>query len=411
MRDLTLRNGCWWNRRGFRTETVHCVGGLLTRKRPNVPTQTIDLASGYVVPPLGDAHCHHFENSGTIGKLVQTYLTDGVFYAQTTGNSAKGRRDPNVALRVNRSDSMDVTWADATLTSTLGHPFFVYEALATGIYQAGAPTPEKLAALKTSRLAEGNAYFFADDSAMLARVWTQIEQRRPDFLKVVLSRSERHEENFAKQIPGGHGLNPVLLPEVVQRAHKAGLRVWLHVDTAADFHAGVQAGIDGFAHLPGYGMGSEAAESFLIAESDAREAGRRGIYVNPTAAKAPDYAPDPKALEFVKQTQRRNIMLLKKHGVRFTIGYDSYGTGPWPEAMYLAALGVFSLPELLHAWWTDTPQAIFPGRRISWLKEGYEASFLVVKRNPMERLENLREITFRVKQGNFLPTSILGTQT
>lgn len=399
MRDLTLLQGRWWDGRSFRAETVYCIGGLLTRKRPKSPTAVLDLADGFVVPPLGDAHCHHFESSATISKLVQAYLKDGVFYAQTTGNSAKGRRELNVALRVNRPDSIDVTWADATLTSTLGHPFYVYEALATGLYQAGAPTPEKLTALKTSRLAEGNAYFFADDRAMLARVWEQLENQRPDFLKVVLSRSERHAENFAKQVPGGHGLNPALLPETVQRAHKTGLRVWLHVDTAADFREGVRASVDGFAHLPGYGMGSEPTEPFLITESDAREAGRKGIYVNPTAAKAPDYAPDPQTLEKVKQVQRRNIALLQKHGVRFTVGYDSYGTGPWPEAEYLATLGGFSLPDLLRAWWTDTPQAIFPGRRIGAFHEGYEASFLVLKRNPLEQLAYLKEISLYVKQG------------
>jgi imidazolonepropionase-like amidohydrolase len=400
---MTLKNGRWWDGRGFRAETVHTVGGLLTRRSPRVPTQTIDLAGGYVVPPLGDAHCHHFDNPATIGNLIARYLHDGIFYAQNTGNSAVNRRDPRVALRLNRPDSVDVTWADASLTGTLGHPFFVYEALANGIYRAGAPSPEALTALRTSRKAEGDAYIFADDAAMLARIWPQYESRRPDFLKVILSRSERHAEAFARQDPGGHGLDPALLPEVVTRAHRLGMRVWAHVDSAADFHTGTRAGVDGFAHLPGYGMGSESPEPFLLSEADARDAGRRGIFVNPTGAIAKNYAPDAAALKRVQAVQRRNLMLLKRHGVRLTIGMDSYGTDAWPEAQYLAELGVLSPDELLRAWWEWTPQAIFPGRRIGRLADGWEASFLVLKADPRADLQNLHGIVHRVKQGVLLP--------
>lgn len=403
MRNLTLVGGLWWEGRGFRPETVYVAGGLLTRRRPSVPTETLELAGGYVVPPLGDAHCHHFDNPASIGSLVKSYLESGVFYAQNTGNSASARRNPQVSLRLNRPDSVDVTWADASLTSTLGHPFFVYEALANGLYNLGETgVAEKI---RNQRKGEGDSYLFADTPEMLAQVWPLYEKRRPDFLKVILSSSEDHAAAFARQVPGGHGLDPTLLPEVVQRAHRLGLRVWAHVDTAYDFHIAVKAGVDGLAHLPGYGMGNQAAKRFEIAESDAREAGRRGIVVNVTGAIAKNYAKEPQALERVRALQRRNITLLKKHRVRLTIGMDSYGTGPWPEVEYLAGLGVFTLPELLHAWWADTPQAIFPYRRIGSLKDGFEASFLVLKHNPLERLENIKDITLRVKQGCLLTTA------
>ncbi|WP_309714504.1 hypothetical protein [Armatimonas sp.] len=400
MRDLTLRNGLWWDGRGFRPETVHCVGGLLTRRKPSVPTETLDLAGGFVVPPLGDAHCHHFDSARTIAELTKRYLTEGIFYAQNTGNSAANRRDPSVALRLNRPDSVDVTWADASLTSTLGHPFFVYEALANGLFNQGeSGVAEKIRDL---RKAEGDAYIFADNAAMLAKVWPQYEKRRPDFLKVMLSNGERHKERFAKQVPGGYGLDPVLLPEVVARAHKIGLRVWLHVDTAYDFHVGVEAGIDGFAHLPGYGMGKDDAAPYLLDERDVREAARRRIIVNPTVAIAKGYAPDAASLERVRAVQRRNLALLKRHGVPVTIGMDSYATTAWPEAEYLLGLGVFSLPEVLRTWWTATPQAIFPGRKIGQLNDAYEASFLVLEKNPLLELANLKTIALRVKQGNLL---------
>ena len=49
--------------------------------------------------------------------------------------------------------------------------------------------------------------------------------------------------------------------------------------------------------------------------------------------------------------------------------------------------------------WTETAQAIFPGRKIGVLSEGYEASFLALQANPLDDLENVRNIKLRFKQG------------
>ena len=174
------------------------------------------------------------------------------------------------------------------------------------------------------------------------------------------------------------------------------------MDTAFDFQVGVKSGVYGFAHLPGYGMGTQDSKAFELAEADVRDAARQGIFVNPTTAIAKNYAPEAATLERVQVVQRHNLHLLRKHGVRLTIGMDSYGTTAWPEAEYLEQLGVLPLPELLRTWWTITPQAIFPGRRIGHLFDSYEASFLVLKKNPLEQLSHLKTIALRVKQGNVL---------
>jgi imidazolonepropionase-like amidohydrolase len=54
-------------------------------------------------------------------------------------------------------------------------------------------------------------------------------------------------------------------------------------------------------------------------------------------------------------------------------------------------------------WAVQTPQAIFPERRIGRLDEGYEASFLVLNGNPVEDWSAMRRIRLRVKRGNVLP--------
>jgi imidazolonepropionase-like amidohydrolase len=94
--------------------------------------------------------------------------------------------------------------------------------------------------------------------------------------------------------------------------------------------------------------------------------------------------------------------MLKKHNVNVIVGSDSYRTTSLPEAMYLSTLGVYTNAELLRLWSEATPRAIFPKRRIGRLMSGYEASFIVLKNDPLSDFANVKNIALRVKQGNVL---------
>ena len=50
-------------------------------------------------------------------------------------------------------------------------------------------------------------------------------------------------------------------------------------------------------------------------------------------------------------------------------------------------------------WCTITAVTIFPRRQIGRLKDGYEASFLVLSTNPIDDFTSVERIAFRVKQG------------
>jgi imidazolonepropionase-like amidohydrolase len=47
-----------------------------------------------------------------------------------------------------------------------------------------------------------------------------------------------------------------------------------------------------------------------------------------------------------------------------------------------------------------TPRAIFPGRKIGRLADGYEASFLVLDGDPLADWSRAHKIVSRVKQGH-----------
>ncbi|WP_447984744.1 hypothetical protein [Nitrospira sp. Nam74] len=102
-----------------------------------------------------------------------------------------------------------------------------------------------------------------------------------------------------------------------------------------------------------------------------------------------------------REIQIDNLQRLHRYGVKLAIGSDHAYTS-LSEAMNLWGLKVFDNLTLLKMWCETTPATIFPHRKIGRLQEGYEASFLVLKENPLENFEHVATITMRVKQGHRL---------
>jgi hypothetical protein len=105
--------------------------------------------------------------------------------------------------------------------------------------------------------------------------WPRILELRPDFIKTILVFSDEFEKRKDQDIPDAlKGLDPRLLPKIVEKAHAAKLHVSTHVMNAADFHAAVTAGTDEIAHLP------FATDSIMV--EDTKLAAHHGIVVDTT---------------------------------------------------------------------------------------------------------------------------------
>jgi hypothetical protein len=387
-------NGKWFDGRSFQRQTFYAVDGLLTRKKPSVVDETIDLADGFVIPPFAEAHNHNLGSAVYLNReftrqMIQRYLAAGVFYVKIPANPAEHAAVLRREL-VNRPDSVDVAFSNGVLTSRDGHPIGM---TLDSFKQAGAAVP------KVEEL-EGKGFLIIESEADLLAKWQQISAGKPDFIKTILY----HSEDFARRrdnpaLFGYNGLNPQLLPRIVKQAHAAGLRVSTHVNTAADFATAVGAGVDEINHLPGLRFESGTREAdYLIAPRDAKRAAAQHIVVVTTAIVATYFAKGT-PLETVQATQRKNLQLLKQNGVRLAIGSDTYTSTSVEEALYLKSLAVFDNAELLRMWSLTAAQTIFPRRKIGRLREGYEASFLVLRGNPLENFERVRDIQLRVKQG------------
>jgi len=387
-------DGQWFDGKSFKPQTFYSVDGILTKKKPHGDMETIDLTNGFVVPPFAEAHNHNlgsaiYLNRESTRQMIQRYLVAGVFYVKIPGNPA----DNAAILRrefVNRHDSVDVTFANGVLTSKDGHPIGM---TLDSFKQAGIAVPS-VAEL------EGKGFFIIESEADLLAKWEQILAGKPDFIKTILF----HSQSFAKRretpnLFGYNGLDPQLLPRIVKQAHAAGLRVSTHINSAADFAAAVRAGVDEINHLPGaiFEQGTNEAD-YLIKPEDAKRAAKQGIIVVTTTNIAPLFAKG-ETLAKVRYAQRKNLQLLKQNGVQIAVGSDNYMDTSVEEAMYLKSLNVFDNAALLKMWSVTSAQTIFPQRRIGHLREGYEASFIVLRGNPLENFEHIRNIQLRVKQG------------
>jgi imidazolonepropionase-like amidohydrolase len=235
-----------------------------------------------------------------------------------------------------------------------------------------------------------------DSKADIERRWPYFLGGKPDFVKIYLFRSEDYQRlRTDPRGEGNRGVDPALVPEFVALARAAGLPVSAHVYTATDFRTAINGGVQHIAHLPG-GRGADSV--FVLTEADARAAAQRGVAVVTTVVQHLDSA----LTERLLRTQyARNIDLLRKHRVPLLIGSDLFPVGTArAEISALARSGLFSNLELLRMWSVTTPQAIFPNRRIGVLRDGYEASFLVLRADPLRDIVSAtNQIVMRVKRG------------
>jgi predicted amidohydrolase YtcJ len=393
--SVAFDNGRWFDGRIFAPRTAYAVNGYLTFHQPARIGSRVNLDGGYVLPPFGEAHNHNVEPLAKIGPLVERYLRHGIFYVKNP--NCLPHASAQLAGQVNTPSSIDVTFSNGGFTGSGGHPIeFQERNIERGIW--------------TKAEGEGAFYYAIDSSADLERKWPLHLATKPDFIKTYLLFSEEYEtRRMDKAFFGWKGLDPSLLKTLVAKAHAAGLRVSTHIESAADFHNALVAGVDEINHMPGFRMHADVrphpVSAFEVSEADARLAARQGTFVVTTLAGAT--ALDPNGPDASRRREQdslnaRNLKLLSTSGVRIAIGSDSYRADSLPEALYLESLGILDNLSLLKIWCQTTVQTIFPRRKLGFLKEGYEANFIVLDGDPLINFTNVTKVRLRVKRGSVL---------
>lgn len=388
---LALEGGKWFDGQRFVEDSWYSVEGKLTRTRPAKIDVRIDLKGRYVIPPLADAHNHNLQNSWSAATFADDYLRRGIFYsAQLAANTEEiaGYRG-----LLGGPGQVDVLWAEATLSSSDGHPLGL--ALA-GAKQAGMPAEPKDYIDK--------AFWAIDSLADLDSKWAKIAESQPKLIKIIVV-DEAHAAAQRKDPSsyGFRGLSTALLPEVVERAHAIGARVAAHVDSADDIARVVASGVDIVAHLNTRIPKGLTAGDLRLSDATIAEMKRRGTIVIPTVAATRYYLmahPDDRAA--LMAVIGDNLARLKAAEVPMLTGSDLFDGSVIDEIEAMYATKVFGADELLRLATKTTPQAIFPARRIGIFAEGAETSLVAYDTDPTHDLAVLRVPRFAIKQGEIL---------
>jgi imidazolonepropionase-like amidohydrolase len=407
--NLQFTNGKWWMNSRFKKQTVYIINGVFSFAKPVTIDSSIDLQNQYCIPPFGDAHTHNMDGSYGLAEKIKEYLTEGVFYVQVLGNYGSGALQARSVLK--KENVLEVTYGNGLLTATYGHGFYPYEPMAMGFYNPSDQF-KYTDSVKKSRKAENNAYYFLDSIADVDAKWPLIIKYKPDHIKICLLDAADYAAKRKAEKVETYGLSPEVAAYVVQKAHAAGLRVFAHVETADDARLCAKIGVDALAHLPGYGWdGDEATRNkYCMTKEDVKLFKKTGVTVIPTMnidhTKTYDDKGNvtlyPEKFKATLMYEKNILRYLYKAKVPIVLGADYYGKTVAPEIDSLIAQQIFTPAQLLDLWSKQTAQHIFPNRKLGEIKEGYEASFLVLKENPVTNIKSIKTIVWRIKLGNFI---------
>lgn len=389
----TFTNARWWTPDGFEAGDRHVRDGVFTAAPEGPADRTVDLGGAWVVPPFGEAHNHNLDldHAGRLSAMGRTYLSAGILYVKNP--NSRGEWDPGLETLVNQPDTVDAIFSRGGLTAPGGHPIRLYGFLSRF---AGPP--------RAGETFEGDAFHLVTREADIAPVLDRLTADGADFIKLYLLGSEHYAERADDPaFYGLRGLDPALVPPLVRAAHDRGLRISVHVETAADFRTAVAAGVDEINHLPGYAWhNGSTAEDYRLTEADAGAAAAAGTIVVTTTVVSTGQNATPERLAAIQALQRENLRRLQAAGVRLAIGSDSYTATAQAEAVNLLAIEAFDEAELLRLW-IDTPRlSIFPDRAIGRLDPGFEANFILLPGDPAEDFAHARAVQAVYKAGEVI---------
>ena len=387
-RTIAYVNARWWNGARFVPGSRYVRDGYFVPAPKGRPARTEDLHRAFVVPPYADAHNHMPGRSEDVNRIA---MSVGVFYLMNP--TVLASVVPSSRGVLDAPGMVDAVYSMGAITAPGGHP--------EGIYQ-DIIGPRAYPNIKPADFL-GDAYHYVTKPGDIVPVLNRLQSQGAQFIKIMVL----YSEEFAKRRDDPayrdyKGLDPALVPLIVKEAHRRGLRVAAHIETAHDFRVITTAGVDEAAHVPGYAADAPHAfksiRPYVITDADARAAAREHMVMTATASQA-DYEKDPVEHARMRSLLKGNLRKLKKAGVQLLIGTDGQPDAAPEEATYLVGLGIFTRTEALDALSLTTPQWIFPGRRIGRLATGYEASFLVLGGDPIGSFKEITDIRRRVKQG------------
>ncbi|WP_445384194.1 amidohydrolase family protein [Robiginitalea sp. IMCC44478] len=406
-KTIKYSNGYVFNGASFEKKSFVVNNGELNFSSAANYDTIVDLKNKYIIPAFGDAHTHNFDDVAKFDSIYKAYIDEGTFYVQVLTNHYSNFLKIKDSL--NTKGRIDAKFAHGGITSTGGHPHSLYESQALNYSWRAMLDPTKKDEILSSKLKKDDAYYLIDSVSDISENWGKIISKNPDFLKLYLSNIVDRDKNIETKNIGTYGLSEDVLTKIAELAREDNISLIAHIETVSDFEIALKHNIKYFAHMPGYGggIGDANLDELVIPDSLLEKAGKNKIVLTPTVSFAKYYAYkwdgtnmslDTSLLKKKNEFLRKQLIRFKEANITIALGADQGFTTLSEEINDLKQINAFSNLELLNLL-ISTPRLIFPNRKIGELENGYEATFLVLKDNPLEDMNNIRDIVLRVKNG------------
>lgn len=399
----------------IKADTILSINDKATGK-DYAATKTIDAGNNYVMPGLWDMHVHFRGGDSLISEnkgLLPLFLDHGV----TTVRDAGG--DINLSV---------LEWRNKIEKGELTGP---------SIFTSGPKLDGANPAWPGS--------IRVGDMEDIPEALDSLEQLQVDYVKM-------YDGSLSKEVFYG----------IIAAAEKRGLKTTGHMPLSADFMKGVELGLDGSEHLyyvlkacspeadsltaanPGYGMMNRIVDTYdpQLAKKVFQELGSRQVYITPTLHIGKtlseilevDHSKDS-LLSYIgsgiqktyrgrvegakrakaagstmrSQMERKSMEMIKPmydNGVPLLAGSDC---GPFNSYVYPGASLLSELERLTNAGLEPREAlstSVIYGPAFFGLENYYGsveagkvADLLILKKNPLEKIENLRQIHSVIKKG------------
>jgi imidazolonepropionase-like amidohydrolase len=404
--------------------------GAVNKIKAPAGIQTIDGSGKYLMPGMTDAHIHFFQSGGLYTRPDVVDLRSKVAYEKEKAFGLNNAADyMNRYLRLGITTIIDVggPMANFTISKTTTAP----NILVTGPLfsmvdrdQFGNDRP----IIKITTTAEADALF------------DKMLPHRPDFIKIwyIASPTIPAEKNFP------------LVKYIAEKTHALGLKLTVHATQLKTAQLAVEAGADILVHSIDDEVIPDEFVKILVQKKVTyiptlivlgdyyqvfsgklnnhpqdiawANAFAYGTITDPEAMPETELPPGIRSLRKngIPATAARadsfenvNLLKLYKAGVNIASGTDAGNIGTFHASSFLQELEAMqkaglSIPEIIKA--STINPAIGFGKEAQWgsIEKGKQADLLLLKKNPMESLQNLNEIEYIFKSGKQIhPDSLL----
>jgi imidazolonepropionase-like amidohydrolase len=388
-KNYEFRNGNWFDGEKFNTATWYVTAGKFAKKAPAKIDSVIDLTGKWIVPPMADVASQSIIGSGQTAYQLNDYFRDGVFYIQVLSNTQEQLK--TIQPLTGTANAPDVRFSNGIVTCSQGKSVQELEAAAMKIRNPNIVAQRK-EEIAQSRKGLGDAYWLLDNKEAVAANWDKIARQKPDLVVIYLLDAANSGGK------PGKGLTEEVAKTVVKKAHKSDLKVWAYVENMSDVQLALKLGIDGLFNLPAIEWDGVSESSKLpFSDADLKKIAKKGMAITPGFTQIQQKGNAISAATKLYHGQLMARMLAQ--GVNVVMGSNDPVRSLRSELNYWSTLEKVNYTALIKTLCETTPQAIYPNRKIGKIEQGYEASFLILSDNPLNNLQKLRVIDFKVKNG------------